>query len=483
MPSVSRVFVHIGPLKTGTTFLQSVLFRNRDALLANGVILPRETFGMHVRSVLGLLGRKMHAGGNDADSRQWQVLVDEITAADASTAVISMEFLCTASAKNVQTLVETLAPAEVHIVFTARDLVKVIPAAWQTLLRNKQAPQWQTWLESVRQVAQEGSSASSSPSAAARRLLGRRLDPVADTWGSRLWRQQDPRQVLEPYLQHIPAERIHIVTVPPSGAPPGLLWERFCDATAMDPTPYDLDVPRSNTSLGGVESEVMRRVNVEVAGRIPGDVYSDLIKHFLAREVLEQRTQSFPLVLPDDDRGWVVERSRDAVDYFGSAGFRLHGDLADLVAPPTTGPGRRPDDVSDAELVAVLEQTLAAVLLEMTRRQDLLPYPGPRSLDDPLPAPHELGLTGEPPGPRTRLDVRMRRAVGGEPPLVTARKQAKKKAARQRARSAEQPGAQQNRPATGADETVARRAAKKAAKRAARQAAKKAAKKAAPPPP
>ena len=362
MSPVSKVFVHIGPLKTGTTFIQAVLYGNRDTLAANGVVLPRETFGQHVRSVLGLMGRKMHPEAPAQGNRQWQLLVDEVKAADAHTAVMSMEFLCTASTQAVRTMVDSLAPAEVHVVYTARDLVKVIPAAWQTLLRNKQAPPWGAWIESVREVAQEAPHGPSGPAATARKLLGRNPDPTADSWGSRLWRQQDPRQVLAPYLEHIPAERVHVVTVPPSGAPPALLWERFCAATGMEPAAYDIDVPRANTSLGGVESEVLRRVNTGVAGRIPGDVYSDLVKHFLAREVLEPRTQSFPLVLPDDERAWVAERAADAIAYFGSGGFRVHGDLDDLVSPPV-GPGRRPDDVSETEVLAVMQETLSAVLL------------------------------------------------------------------------------------------------------------------------
>ncbi len=32
MASVSEVFVHIGPLKTGTTYIQAVLYQNRKTL-------------------------------------------------------------------------------------------------------------------------------------------------------------------------------------------------------------------------------------------------------------------------------------------------------------------------------------------------------------------------------------------------------------------------------------------------------------------
>ena len=38
----SRVFVHVGAPKTGTTFLQEVLWKNRKAL---GEVASRERFG------------------------------------------------------------------------------------------------------------------------------------------------------------------------------------------------------------------------------------------------------------------------------------------------------------------------------------------------------------------------------------------------------------------------------------------------------
>ena len=137
----------------------------------------------------------------------------------------------------------------------------------------------------------------------------------------------------------------------------------------------------------------------------------------------------------------MAERAADAIGYFDSAGFRVHGDLDDLVSPPSAGPARRPDDVSETELLAVTQEALAAVLLEMTRRQGLEPYDGPRSRDEPLPTPEELGLTGEPPEPGARLAARIRRAAAGDPPAIVKRRLAKKaakKAAKKQARRAQQ---------------------------------------------
>ncbi len=124
MTSVSKVYVHVGPFKSGTTFIQGVLYNNRDRLAANGVVLPRETWPEHIRSVVDLLRRQTKLRAPVVSDGEWDVLVEEVQAAtDASTAVISMEFLCTASSEAVARLVGSLAPAEVHVIYTARDLV------------------------------------------------------------------------------------------------------------------------------------------------------------------------------------------------------------------------------------------------------------------------------------------------------------------------------------------------------------------------
>jgi hypothetical protein len=90
----------------------------------------------------------------------------------------------------------------------------------------------------------------------------------------------------------------------------------------------------------------------------------------------------------------------------------VHGDLGDLDSAPDTPDARRPDSVSDAEVLPVMEEVLATVLLEMARRQRLLPYTGPRSHEEPLPDPAELGLSGGPPGPGERAGTRVDRTAG-----------------------------------------------------------------------
>jgi len=347
MATVERVYVHIGPPKTATTFIQSVLRRNGEQLDAERCVLPRR-HRQH-GAVLRLLARTGSTGGageagiRGSEPHGWDGLVDEVRGADADTAIVSVEGLSRAGPVQVGLLVESFAPAEVHVVYGARDLAQLVPAFWQSRLRNGAAPSWRDLLESVRNPAGEHS------------------------YGDRFWSQFDPRRALAAWLAHVPAHRVHVITVPPAGSAPGLVWKRFCAVVGLDADRYDLDVPRANVSLGGVEAEVLRRVTGRVSEPLTAAAYADVVKQFVAREVLERRQQSFRLTLPAAELAWLAPRAEAATGYLRDTGFPVAGDLDDLL--PLVDPGARdPDDVTDAEVLALMDEVLAETVLEMARR-------------------------------------------------------------------------------------------------------------------
>jgi hypothetical protein len=340
----TRVFVHIGPLKTGTTFLQSVLVQNKQALAVNGVLFPRQTYALQIKSTLDLLHKRMHpeSRGNPG---QWDILAEEVRSWPGETVLISQEFLCAASAAQANRMVESLAPAEVHIIHTARDFTKVIPAMWQTHLRNKQPLSWEEYITSVRNP-----SSSRAP------------------WGKRLWRQQDPAQVLPPFETAVPRQHVHVITVPAASTNPGLLWERFCSVVGLEPGAYDAEVPRTNTSLGAAEAELLRRVNQGVAGRIDGPTYSRLVKFMLARDVLEHSGNAIRLELPAQDYAWVTEKAQEIVEYLRRNEYEITGDLKEILpAPGITGSESRPDDVDPVAVSEVASAALVEVLVASAR--------------------------------------------------------------------------------------------------------------------
>ena len=53
---MASVYLHIGEPKTGTTFVQQVMWRNRAALAAQGVVLPGHHPQDHFRASQDLRG-------------------------------------------------------------------------------------------------------------------------------------------------------------------------------------------------------------------------------------------------------------------------------------------------------------------------------------------------------------------------------------------------------------------------------------------
>ena len=67
---MTRVVLHIGAFKTGTSFIQDSLFLNKKALADRGVLVPGATWSTHSRAVRDLL-RQVNATDTGA-SGQWQ---------------------------------------------------------------------------------------------------------------------------------------------------------------------------------------------------------------------------------------------------------------------------------------------------------------------------------------------------------------------------------------------------------------------------
>jgi hypothetical protein len=332
----ARVYIHVGPYKTGTTFLQQVLDANRAALAERGLCVPAGSILGQSKAAHDVLGLPMQ--GDRAKVRGcWRALTEEVHAWPGPVAVISDEVLCRAGARQVDRMVSSLAPADVHVVFTARDLARVIPAMWQTHMRNKASEPWESYLARVRE-----------PSALA-------------PYGKQFWREQDPRLVLGPWESRVPLERIHVVTVPPSGAEPGLLWERFCSVVGADPSACSLQVRRANESLGTAEAELLRRINARVAAEVRPVTYVRWVKNFVAREVLEPRPDQRKFALPEEEHTWLRPRAEEICRFLDGRGYDVVGDLADLLPRPVPA-AVTPDTVEAEEMLDASVDVIAGLL-------------------------------------------------------------------------------------------------------------------------
>ncbi len=344
-----RVHLHVGEPKTGTTYVQALLFGQRAALRAHGVGVPGSKPDQ-IRASLQLMERRRRGGES---SMSWAELA--ATAADLvePDAVISMESLVRASSAQAKAAVEAFG-TEVRVVLTLRDISRVIPAQWQESVQFRHDWTYEEFLDAV---------------------LARR--PRRTPAGRTFWRQHDTTSILDAWADAVGPKRIMIVTVPKVADPPDLLWRRF--AHALGHERLDLEpAPRANESLGLTSAELLRRLNQRPAvAALDEQAYSRAYRAYLGKLVLPQRRSSEqPVTLPRSAWPRVAELAQQqisAVETAQAAGAAFFGEIADLrvpTEPPSRSPAKPADLGEDAVLSAALDviATLTDEVVESRRK-------------------------------------------------------------------------------------------------------------------
>lgn len=338
-----RVVLHVGTMKSGTSYLQGLLFAEKPRLAEAGVVVPGEVWTDQARAV-----RQAVAGRRAASTERWDALVAEIRSAPR-TAAVSMEYLGPSRPRTIRGVVEALGPAEVSVVITARDLNRTLVSMWQETIQNGRT--W-TWAEYVADV--DAKRPGAEPGRADR-----------TTAGGTFWRQQDLVRMVDDWSGVVGPENVVLVTVPGPGAPVTTLAQRFAEASGLD-LEAEREVATANESLGLASLLVLRRVNELLNERgLEFPAGQGLRKRLLAKTVLAARRRDEPalgLMTP----GWVREQSERTVTALQGAGVRLVGDWADL--EPVDVPGTEPEQVSTGEVheaaVAGLAGLVAALVGE-----------------------------------------------------------------------------------------------------------------------
>ena len=299
------VHLHIGAMKTGTSYIQSNLDLAQSALADAGVLYPGRV-GAAVHDVLEKRGAR-HLG---SASGSWSRLVETIHAWHGPSAIVSMEFLALATTAQVGLIVDSLRPADVRVVLTARDLARAVPSAWQQTTKNRKTVSWEEFLAALVSTNDHG-----------------------DRVRERFWRHHDLAAIARTWVGVVGPDRLTVVTVPPSGEAPHVLWDRFCSATGLDVNAYPTALAKAvNSSLGFAEAEMMRRLNVELGRGIEQPAYRRIVTEFISGDVLRGTAErTLPPTLPDDVYHWAVRRSAALRGDLEALGVRVVGDLADLV--------------------------------------------------------------------------------------------------------------------------------------------------------
>jgi hypothetical protein len=342
----TRVLLHVGTPKTGTSSLQDALFRNRNLLRHHDLLYPAHRHDAHFLAALDLM--QLPWGGLEQEAAgAWDALAKKVRDWHG-TSVISHEVLANASRTQADRALTSVGHpgTEVHLVISVRDLVRQIPAEWQETVKHRRDLTYARFLHQLRDPGRTSRIAS---------------------W---FWGVQELPEILDRWAVDLPPERVHLVTVPAPGQPPSLLWERFVDAFGLAGLDLDLAGERTNASLGAAETALLRRINHRVNHEIAPADYRPLVRELLAHNTLARRTETPRLTLPPDQLAWVTELSQSWVEELKSRGYQVHGDLDDLVGRDpalTSGPWADPDLPDEAVVADAGVDAVRALLLECVR--------------------------------------------------------------------------------------------------------------------
>ncbi|WP_151083079.1 hypothetical protein [Nocardioides cynanchi] len=303
-----RVVLHIGTMKSGTSFVQSALMSSPEVLDRAGARYLGGTFGRQAKAVRDVYRRPTRPRRH----QRWQALVDEARDFDGEAGIISMEFLGFASDDQLSLFLDPFAGLPVDVVLTVRDQFRAIPAQWQTFTRNFGTDDWATYLRRI-----DHAPWSPDRKSRAARTFSRAQDVVGvlDRWSA------DPR-----------VGSLTVVTLPGPEAPREELWHRFCTAARVPVGDAVLEEAKENTSLGYASCDFLRRLNPLLEDVKPR-LYRKGMRP-LARDVLAplRETEGRPEL---DRRGAAFarglnQRIRDAVR---TGGYDVVGTLDDLPVP------------------------------------------------------------------------------------------------------------------------------------------------------
>jgi glycosyltransferase involved in cell wall biosynthesis len=337
------VYLHVGTPKSGTTYLQSLLYSNREALRERGVLYPgRRPFDQNRASLDVRHGRHLSSTDPHKDPQTpgarttWATLLEEIEAFDG-VAVLSNEWYVEADDDQVRGVVEQVGTDRLHVVITTRNLVRLVPAAWQESLKIGRGHSLADFVAS--------------------------LDSPDDTWS---WPRVDPAEIARHWAKVIPAERIHVVTSPEDPSDRDLLWRRFASTVGFEIEGLDPLPRQANESLSVQAARLLQEFGPALRAEVDRRHTGWQAKFRWLRVEVAQRILAVhpgePIGVDEDLLRELDERSAHAADALAELGCSVTGDLAELRGGTNRSGARLPSDVTESELLAAAE-TLAVGLL------------------------------------------------------------------------------------------------------------------------
>lgn len=360
------IVLHVGPRKTGSTFLQRALVSASPTLAEAGILYPTVLGGVerhnHVSATYAVPGMR---DGRSED--QWadvdESIIDDLVRqveAWQGAVILSSEALGGLTTDDAQRFLNRLPDVPIRVVATIRALPDVVLSSWAQHVRNLHRESLRTYVE--------------------RRIQERPDLPAEERWAhwnadehATFWRSYDYPGLLRRWQGlDLP---VTAVIVPPSHAPMSDLWSRFRAAAQLAGLPVagpTIDEIGANTSLRREELEVIRRAVQH--GLEQGQTLAQM------RSLRGHRWMPDPTARPaggtrpglTPEQAQVFEQwAQHDVDELQAGGYHLVGDPGDLLAPARLAEPPDPQTYAAFAGYLVADRVLAAHDRQTSRRRRL----------------------------------------------------------------------------------------------------------------
>ena len=295
-----QLYLHIGMPKTGTTYVQSVLHAAAGRLAAQGLTMLPGTRRGNIQ-----LSAAIRDAAPEDDQRRVARFAKRLAAVGTPRTLVSDELLGGATSAQIATFLEACPDVEVHVVVSVRSLSRLLPSTWQQRIQQRgETPSLPEFLDAV--VSRHGD--------------------LAERW----WTDRGVVPVLERWSEHVPLERMHVITMPGAGTDPRSLVERYAALLGLDPATLDVEVARANVSLGWAQAEVLRLVRERVPRALATKQdYLPVGKAWLGAQHLAPQ-HGAPPRMPSTLRGWCEDEAAATIAWLAERPIDVMGDPEDL---------------------------------------------------------------------------------------------------------------------------------------------------------
>jgi hypothetical protein len=344
----SRLILHIGLQKSGTTYLQELIASAADELAEAGIVYPVSPAGQkrrrtenHEWASYGLLGPEYPWVSDEraaTEKSTWKALDRQVTRTKG-TVLLSAEALSVIRTPAIRMLLDRLGVGDVEVVVTARSLSRSLPSLWQQHVRNGRRLGFERYLDMLGEQ---------------RRLPAARIEEDGEL---HLWRAFAIGRLARRWAREVGVSRVRVITSP--GRPPQLLWARFAEAIGVPGFNFRTDDASRpvHTGLTAPEAVVLTSLNAALASADCSPDQARRLRETVLTDGFQPRADRGPrITIPSRWRSCVAEWSAEDVTELLDSGVTLIGDAADLrpepareeVPPPTV------EEVGAAGAAAVL---------------------------------------------------------------------------------------------------------------------------------